>query len=299
MTNAWTGVSSPSPGWSRARGGRRGHAAFRSFVYPVFAALAVAVACLAAPAAAQEPGAAAPGVSAPEGMPAADPADWVSRERLAGTLQMVLTMSVLSLAPAVLLMTTSFVRIAVVLGLLRQALGIGQLPSNQVVTSIALFMTLLIMTPVWKDVYQDAIQPYTDPQGSMTLEEAWQAGVRPIRTFMSRQIQITGNSDDIWLFYQYLPQGTAAPSTYDDVPLQVLLPAFVLSELKTAFLIGFQIYLPFIIVDLVVSSVTMSMGMVMLPPMMISLPMKLLLFVLVDGWNLVVGMLLSSFAPYT
>ena len=212
---------------------------------------------------------------------------------------MVLTMSVLSLAPALLMMTTSFVRIAVVLGLLRQALGIGQLPSNQVITSIALFMSLLIMTPVWKDVYQDAVQPYTDPQGTMSLEAAWQAGVRPIRKFMSRQIEIVGNSDDVWLFYQYLPQGTAAPSTYDDVPLQVLLPAFVLSELKTAFLIGFQIYLPFVIVDLVVSSVTMSMGMVMLPPMMISLPMKLLLFVLVDGWNLVVGMLMASFAPYT
>lgn len=229
----------------------------------------------------------------------ANPADWVSRERLSSTLQMVLTMSVLSLAPAVLLMTTSFIRIAVVLGLLRQALGIGQLPSNQVITSISLFMTLLIMTPVWKDVYQDAVEPYTDPQSAMSLEEAWQAGVKPIRKFMSRQIEIAGNSDDVWLFYQYLPDTTAAPTTYDDVPLQVLLPAFVLSELKTAFLIGFQIYLPFVIVDLVVSSVTMSVGMVMLPPMMISLPMKLLLFVLVDGWNLIVGMLLSSFAPYT
>ena len=229
----------------------------------------------------------------------ANPADWVSRERLGSTLQMVLTMSVLSLAPAMLLMTTSFVRIAVVLGLLRQALGIGQLPSNQVITSIALFMTLLIMTPVWKDVYQDAIGPYTDPQGTMSLEEAWHAGVKPIRKFMSRQIEIAGNSDDVWLFYQYLPRHDRRPQTYDDVPLQVLLPAFVLSELKTAFLIGFQIYLPFLIVDLVVSSVTMSMGMMMLPPMMISLPMKLLLFVLVDGWNLIVGMLLASFAPYT
>jgi flagellar biosynthetic protein FliP len=168
-----------------------------------------------------------------------------------------------------------------------------------VITSIALFMTVLLMTPVWKDVYQDAIQPYTDPQGTMTLEAAWQAGVKPIRKFMSRQIEIAGNSDEVWLFYQYLPEATAAPTTYDDVPLQVLLPAFVLSELKTAFLIGFQIYLPFVIVDLVVASVTMSMGMFMLPPMMISLPMKLLLFVLVDGWNLIVGMLMASFAPYT
>ncbi len=262
-------------------------------------AAVVAVVCFDSPVSAQEAPSTDPLLPKFEKPLAASPADWVSRERLGSTLQMILTMSVLSLAPAVLLMTTSFIRIAVVLGLLRQALGIGQLPSNQVITSIALFMTLLIMTPVWKDVYQDAVGPYTDPQGAMSLEEAWQAGVRPIRRFMSRQIEIAGNSDDVWLFYQYLPDTTAAPTTYDDVPLQVLLPAFVLSELKTAFLIGFQIYLPFVIVDLVVSSVTMAMGMVMLPPMMISLPMKLLLFVLVDGWNLIVGMLLASFAPYT
>ncbi|NLF70107.1 MAG: flagellar type III secretion system pore protein FliP [Candidatus Anammoximicrobium sp.] len=266
-----------------------------------FLAAAVLVAVLGGNAAgwAQDPGSGAPGLPRLDKSLTANPADWVSRDRLGSTLQMVLTMSVLSLAPAVLLMTTSFIRITVVLGLLRQALGIGQLPSNQVITSISLFMTLLIMTPVWKDVYQDAVAPYTDPQGTMSLEEAWQAGVKPVRKFMSRQIEIAGNSDDVWLFYQYLPEATATPTTYDDVPLQVLLPAFVLSELTTAFLIGFQIYLPFVIVDLVVSSVTMSMGMIMLPPMMISLPMKLLLFVLVDGWNLIVGMLLASFAPYT
>jgi flagellar biosynthesis protein FliP len=208
-------------------------------------------------------------------------------------------MTVVSLAPAILLMTTSFVRIAVVLSLLRQAIGAQYLPSNQVITSLAMFMTLLIMTPVWKDVYDDAITPYTDSAGEMSVEDMWTAGVKPIRKFMSRQIEIANNSDDVWLFYQYLPAGTPAPQAYEDVPLQVLLPAFMLSELKTAFLIGFQIYLPFLIVDLVVSSVTISMGMMMLPPMMISLPFKLLLFVLVDGWNLVVGMLLQSFAPYS
>jgi flagellar biosynthetic protein FliP len=116
---------------------------------------------------------------------------------------------------------------------------------------------------------------------------------------MERQIEIAGNSDDVWLFYQYLPETTPPPETYDDVPLQVLLPAFMLSELKTAFLIGFQVFLPFLIVDLVVSSVTVSMGMLMLPPTAISLPLKLMLFVLVDGWNLIVGMLLESFAAYT
>ena len=228
------------------------------------------------------------------------PEAWTSPQRVQSTLQVVLLMSVVSLAPAILLMTTSFVRIAVVLGLLRQAFGTQQLPPNQVITSLAMFMTLLLMTPVWTDVYRDAIQPYTDPDVQMSLEEAWQAGAQPVRRFMSRQIEIAGNSDDVWLFYQYLPeQERQAPATYDDVPLQVLLPAFVLSELKIAFLIGFQVYLPFLVLDIVVSSITVSMGMVMLPPTMISLPLKLMLFVLVDGWNLVVGMLMQSFAPYT
>jgi flagellar biosynthetic protein FliP len=228
-----------------------------------------------------------------------DPSTWISPDKLGSSLQVVLMMTVVSLAPAILLMTTSFVRIVVVLGLLRQALGIQQMPSNQVITSIALFMTLLIMSPVWKDVYDDAIDPYTDPEVEMSYEVAWQAGVKPVRKFMSRQIEIAGNSDDVWLFYQYLPESTPPPETYDDVPLQVLLPAFMLSELKTAFLIGFQVFLPFLIVDLVVSSITVSMGMLMLPPTAISLPLKLMLFVLVDGWNLVVGMLLESFAAYT
>jgi flagellar biosynthetic protein FliP len=228
------------------------------------------------------------------------PEEWASPERLNSTLTLVLTMTVVSLAPAIVLMTTSFIRIAVVLGLLRQALGLPQLPSNQVITGLAMFMTLLIMTPVWREVYEEAVVPYTDPAGGVSGRQAWDAGTLPVRRFMSRQIEAAGNSDDIWLFYQYLPQDEySPPQTYDDVPLQVLLPAFVLSELKTAFLIGFQIYLPFLILDLVVSSITAAMGMMMLPPMTISLPLKLLLFVLVDGWNLVVGMLLASFSPFT
>ena len=227
------------------------------------------------------------------------PTTWLSPDNLGSTLQVLLMMTVVSLAPAILLMTTSFVRIAVVLGLLRQALGIQHMPSNQVITSIAMFMTLLIMSPVWKDVYDDAVGPYTDPEVEMSLEVAWQAGVKPVRRFMSRQIEIAGNSDDVWLFYQYLPESSTPPQTYDDVPLQALLPAFMLSELKTAFLIGFQVFLPFLIVDLVVSSITVSMGMLMLPPTAISLPLKLMLFVLVDGWTLIVGMLMESFAIYT
>jgi flagellar biosynthetic protein FliP len=226
------------------------------------------------------------------------PDAWTSREGLKSSLQIMLLLTVLSLAPAILLMTTSFVRIIVVMGLLRQALGTQQLPPSQVVTSIALFMTLLVMWPTWNEVYNDSIKPYSNPEVEMSLEEAWNAGVKPIRAFMSRQIEIAGNSDDVWLFYEYLPPGTPNPETYDDIPLVVLLPAFMLSELKTAFLIGFQIYLPFLVLDLVVASVTISMGMMMLPPVMISLPLKLILFVLVDGWRLVVGMLLESFAPY-
>ncbi|MGI8977797.1 MAG: flagellar type III secretion system pore protein FliP [Pirellulaceae bacterium] len=224
------------------------------------------------------------------------PEEWTSPERLSSSLQILLLLTVLSLAPAVLLMTTSFVRIIVVLGLLKQALGTQQLPPSQVLTTLALFMTLLVMTPTWTEVYSESIGPYTKGEIA-SPEEAFNAGVLPIKRFMSRQIDLAGNSGDVWLFFDYLPeeQRQKVPETYDEVPLQALLPAFMLSELKIAFLIGFQIYLPFLILDIVVSSVTISMGMMMLPPVMISLPLKLLLFVLVDGWNLVVGMLLASF----
>lgn len=239
------------------------------------------------------------------------PERWTSRQGLSSALQIMLLLTVLTLAPAILLMTTCFVRIVVVLGLLRQALGTQQLPPSQVITSIALFMTLLLMWPVWSDAYQNAIAPYTrgeiNPETGEPFQlfaedgapdETWERAVRPVRRFMAQQIEVSGNSDDIWLFYAYHPDRERTPQTYDDVPLPVLLPAFMLSELKVAFLIGFQIYLPFLILDIVVASVTISMGMLMLPPVMISLPFKLLLFVLVDGWHLIVGMLLQSFMPY-
>jgi flagellar biosynthetic protein FliP len=242
---------------------------------------------------------------------AGGPEQWTSREGLSSALQIVLMLTVLTMAPAVLLMTTCFVRIIVVLGLLRQALGTQQLPPSQVITSIALFMTLLLMWPVWSDAYNSAIAPYTrgdiNPETGRPFQlfaeagqppEAWDLAVRPVRRFMAQQIEVAGNSDDVWLFYEYYPNQTQPPQTYDEVPLPVLLPAFMLSELKISFLIGFQIYLPFLILDIVVASVTISMGMLMLPPVMISLPLKLLLFVLVDGWHLVVGMLLQSFLPY-
>lgn len=223
------------------------------------------------------------------------PEKWTSPEGLASSLQVMLLLTVLSLAPAVLLMTTCYVRIIIVLGLLRQAIGLQSLPPSQVMTSIALFMTLFVMSPIWTRVYDDAIKPYTDPAVSMSLEEAYEAGSIPIREFMSRQIDIAGNHDDVHLFYEYMDPDAPLPSSFEEVPMRVLLPAYILSELKTAFMMGFQIYLPFLIVDLVVASVTISMGMLMLPPQVVSLPFKLLLFVLVDGWRLVVQMLMDSF----
>ena len=213
----------------------------------------------------------------------------------------VVGLSALSLAPALLLMTTCYVRIAVVLGLLRQSLGMSQLPPTQVLTALSLFLTALIMTPVWKDVYEQGIEPYRQSEAEVPWDVAFDRGVQPLRRFMSLQIDRAGNSEDVWLFYGYLPESRtrSTPQTYDEVPLQALLPAFLLSELKVAFLIGFQICLPFLVVDLVVSSITTSMGMMMLPTQAIALPMKLLLFVLLDGWRLVVSLLFDSFAPYS
>jgi flagellar biosynthetic protein FliP len=227
------------------------------------------------------------------------PENWTSPEGMASSLQVLLLLTVLSLAPAILLMTTCYVRIIIVLGLLRQAIGLQSLPPSQVMTSIALFMTLFVMAPVWTQIYDEAIKPYTDPSVSMSLEEAYEIGSLPIREFMSRQIAVAGNHEDVLLFYEYMDADAPLPSSFEEVPMRVLLPAYILSELKTAFLMGFQIYLPFLIVDLVVASVTISMGMLMLPPQIVSLPFKLLLFVLVDGWRLVVQMLMDSFGTIT
>jgi flagellar biosynthetic protein FliP len=257
--------------------------------------IAVAL-CIASPATAQEKPNAGAKIELPAGL-AGGPEQWTSPEGLSSSLQVMLLLTVISLAPSILLMTTCFVRILVVFGLLRQALGTQQLPPSQVLTSISLFLTLLVMAPVWKQVYDRAVVPYTQRQ--ITLEQAWDAGVGPIRRFMAEQIHRTGNEADIRMFYRYMPEGTPEWRDYNDVPLTALLPAYMLSELKTAFLIGFQVYLPFMILDIVIASVTISMGMLMLPPVLISLPFKLLLFVLVDGWHLVVEMLLQSFQPFT
>ena len=220
------------------------------------------------------------------------PEKWTSPEGLSATIQVVLLLTVLSLAPAILLMTTCFVRVIVVLSMLRQALGTQSLPPNQVITSLAMFITLAIMAPTWKQVYDQSIVPYTNRQ--IGMEEAWTAAAAPIRQFMSVQIERNGSSEDVLLFWKY-SSSEPAPAKYEDVPTTVLLPAYMLSELKRAFLIGFQIYLPFLILDMVIASVMVSMGMLMLPPTLVSLPFKILLFVLVDGWHLVVGMLMQSF----
>ena len=228
----------------------------------------------------------------------------LSREETESSVKAVLLIGALSLAPALLLMTTCYIRIIVVLSLLRQAFGSQQLPPTQVITALSLFITLLVMAPVWQQVKKEAIDPYSQPQSeaqAISWEEAWSRGVKPVKQFMTRQIEVAQNENSVAVFYKYLPeqQQQQPPTSLEDVPLNVLLPAFVISELKVAFLLGFQIYLPFLVLDLVVSSVTVSMGMLMLPPTMVSFPLKLILFVMVDGWNLVVGMLLQSMGPFT
>ena len=216
------------------------------------------------------------------------------------SIKVALLLATLSLAPAIVLMTTCYIRVIVVLSLLRQAFGGQQLPPTQVMTALSLFLTFLIMTPVWSEVKSTAIDPYTQSENGISWEEAWSRGVVPVRNFMIRQIELADNGESIELFYRYLPAtAETQPTEISDVPLNVLFPAFMISELKVAFLLGFQIYLPFLVLDLVVSSVTVSMGMLMLPPNMVSFPLKLILFVLVDGWNLVVGMLLQSFQTFT
>ncbi|MEX0726972.1 MAG: flagellar type III secretion system pore protein FliP [Planctomycetaceae bacterium] len=224
---------------------------------------------------------------------------------LTATLKILLLMTVISLAPSILIMTTCFIRFIIVLGLLRQALGTQQLPPNQVLVSLCLFLTFMVMAPVWKTSYDDGIRPYTSPQAgeeAVSFETAYEKTAAPLRRFMSVQIEQTGNTDTVWFLYEYqrsqmgetITEDDALPETYDDVPITVLLSAFMLSELKTSFIIGFQLYLPFIIIDMVIASVLISMGMMMLPPVLISLPFKLLLFVMIDGWFLTVGMLLES-----
>lgn len=203
------------------------------------------------------------------------------------TIQIFLLLTILSLAPSLLIMTTSFTRIVVVLSFLRTAMGTQQAPSNQIILALSLFLTFFIMTPVWQQVNRDAYQPYK--AGTLSQEQAFEKAVQPIRKFMLSQTR----EKDLGLFVSLSKQ--ERPKNANDIPTLTIIPAFMISELRTAFQIGFLIYLPFIVVDMVVASVLMSMGMMMLPPVMISLPFKILLFVLVDGWGLVLGSLVKSF----
>ena len=207
---------------------------------------------------------------------------------LSASLQMLLVLTVLSIAPSILIMMTSFTRIIVVLHFVRSALGTQQTPPNQVMTGLALFLTLFIMAPVISDVNTNCVQPYQ--AGQITQEEALNAGLKPIREFMFEQT----NRSDIKLFLDIEGEEREINSE-EDIPTMVLMPAFMISELRTAFIIGFLIYLPFIIMDMVVASTLMSMGMMMLPPTTISMPFKILLFVLADGWDLVIGQLVRTF----
>jgi len=198
-----------------------------------------------------------------------------------------LLLSLLSLIPTLVIALTSFIRISIVLGLLRQGMSLNQVPSSQVLVALALILTFYVMWPTGQEVYQQAVKPYM--AGELTPEEALARGYAPIRDFMLRQTR----EKEILLFYRLAR--LERPKSREDIPAHILVPAFMLSELKTAFQMGFMIYLPFLIIDLIMASMLMSMGMLMVPPIMISLPFKLLVFVLADGWTLVVGSLVQSF----
>ena len=202
-------------------------------------------------------------------------------------LQILIWLTILTLAPSIFIMATSFIRIVVVLSLTRQAIGAGNLPPNQVITSLALILTFFIMSPTLNQINETALQPYMNNQ--ITQQAALDRGAIPIRNFMFKQT----HEKELALFVRMAK--IEKPKTRDDVPMYILLPSFILSELKTAFTIGFVVYLPFLVIDIVVSSVLVSMGMMFLPPTMIALPFKLIMFVMVDGWYLVVKSLVESF----
>jgi len=208
-------------------------------------------------------------------------------EQLVTSLNVLVVLTILVLAPSIVMVMTSFIRLVVVFSFLRQALGTQQMPPSQLMVALAMILTFFIMQPVGEKAYNSAVKPYI--QKKIGYEEAFTKAVKPFKSFMIRNTR----EKDLALFFRI--RHLKNPKNIDDVPLMVAIPAFMISELKTAFEIGFLIYMPFLVIDMVVSSVLMSMGMMMLPPVMISLPFKLLIFVLVDGWNLLVGNLVESF----
>ncbi len=231
------------------------------------------------------------GLASPTKAPGMLP-DVSTRQGVSSVMKWITFVTIFAVAPAVVVMVTCFTRIIVVLGLLRQALGTAQLPPNQVLFGLALLMTVVVMAPVLRPVYQDAIEPYL--AGRMEQNDALAVGEKRVKTFMVGQIEAAGNTDDIYLFLDE-KLSKKEDLQWRDVPTLSIMPAYVLSELKVAFIMGFRIFLPFVIIDLLVASVLVSVGMLMVPPVLISLPFKLLLFVLADGWHLVVGTLMRSF----
>lgn len=208
-------------------------------------------------------------------------------EGLSSTLQIMLVLTVITLAPSILIMVTSFTRIIIVLHFVRSALGTQTTPPNQILVGLALFLTFFIMSPVFTQINANAVEPLS--RGEISQEEAFEAGVGPIRTFMIEQTEIK----DMRLFMDIA--GISTVESVDEIPVSVIIPSFIISELRKAFIIGFLIYIPFIVIDMVVASTLMSMGMMMLPPTMIAMPFKILLFIMADGWNLIVGELVKTF----
>ncbi len=272
---------------------RMEHGCSRTGCRCLLAALILLSVCLPAPAQARAP------IDNPLGIPDARQILPTARdaEGVSATLQILVLLTVLTLVPSVLILTTSFTRILIVLALLRQAMGTAQLPPSQVMLGLALFMTVLIMGPTLQGIHADALTPYLNNE--ISQEAALGRAMGHLRVFMYRQIESAENYEDVYLFLEY-QRGRPIPLdekvTLDEVSSTVLIPAFVLSELKVAFVMGFRIYLPFLVIDMVIASILISMGMMMLPPVLVSLPFKLLLFVLADGWHLVTQTLLMSFA---
>jgi flagellar biosynthetic protein FliP len=212
-----------------------------------------------------------------------------SGQEVAFSLQLLLLLTALSLAPSIIILTTSFLRISIVLDFIKRALSLQQVPPNQVILGISLFLTVFIMWPTFDEIYRNSFQPLR--QGDISVQEAYQGAEAPLRIFMYRQMQ--GNPGNIRLFMAM--RGLDRPNTLADVPTYVLIPAFILNELTIAFKIGILLFIPFIVIDMVVASALMSMGMIMLPPVMISMPFKLILFILVDGWGLLTDQIVRSF----
>jgi flagellar biosynthetic protein FliP len=204
------------------------------------------------------------------------------------TLQILLLMTILALAPSIMIMTTAYLRIIIVFNFLKSALGTQQMPPGQLLAGVALFVTFFVMAPTWNKVNEEALKPLMDEK--ITTEEAYNKGIEPIREFMFRNVR----DEDLGLFISLA--NMKRPDNRTELPTYIVIPAFVISELRTGFIIGFFLFIPFLMVDMIISSILMSMGMMMLPPMLVSLPFKILLFILVDGWNLIIGSVVRSFA---